>query len=212
MPDTIPLDGPADLATLDEFLASDEAPPDCMQLSELDGFLAGIVAGPTPIPFSVWLPMVWRAETAFADIDQANAVLGIILRRYNDIIRQLDAGPGVYRVVLVEQEDGSFDASDWTLGFLQAMSLCQDDWLPLVMDPMADTLIQPIMLIASTTEKANLPLDEYERLSEAEMAKLLANAGPMLGLCVTAIRLFFRTRNDSAKRKRPARAAARRRR
>ena len=46
MPDTIQLDGPTNLATLDAFLASDRTPPDCMQLSELDGFLAGIVVGP----------------------------------------------------------------------------------------------------------------------------------------------------------------------
>ena len=39
-----------DLAALDNFLASDRAPSECMQLSELDGFLASIVAGPEPIP------------------------------------------------------------------------------------------------------------------------------------------------------------------
>ena len=35
-----------DLDALDAFLMSDRAPEDCMQLSDLDGFLAGIAIGP----------------------------------------------------------------------------------------------------------------------------------------------------------------------
>ena len=34
---------PVDLDTLDGFLRSDRAPPDCMDLSEIDGFLAALV-------------------------------------------------------------------------------------------------------------------------------------------------------------------------
>src|SRR4029077_20912920 len=56
----IPLDGPIDLERLDEFLASDRAPAECMQLSELDGFLTGVAVGPELIPPSVWLPMIWH--------------------------------------------------------------------------------------------------------------------------------------------------------
>jgi uncharacterized protein len=54
----IPLDEPVDLGTLDDFLASDHTPDECMQLSELDGFLTGIAIGPRPIMPSVWLPLV----------------------------------------------------------------------------------------------------------------------------------------------------------
>ncbi len=31
---------------LDEFLMSDHAPDDCLQISDLDGFLTGVVIGP----------------------------------------------------------------------------------------------------------------------------------------------------------------------
>jgi len=55
-------DAAVDLAALDNFLASDRAPSECMQLSELDSFLASIVAGPEPIPPSVWLPIVWGLD------------------------------------------------------------------------------------------------------------------------------------------------------
>ena len=164
----ISLDGPVDLAALDDFLASDRAPPECMLLSELDGFLAGIVAGPEAIPPSEWLPMVWQGgEPAFADLAEMQEILGVIMRRYNQILHQLDAGPDYYRPVCVEQEDGSIDASDLTLGFLQAMALRQDAWEPLIRDRLAGALIAPIMLVASTTNKADLPLDANERLPDA---------------------------------------------
>src|SRR4028119_575080 len=38
--------GPVDLEALDLFLMSDASPEDCMQLSDLDGFLTGIAIAP----------------------------------------------------------------------------------------------------------------------------------------------------------------------
>jgi hypothetical protein len=38
--------GPIDLDALDDYLMSDHAPDDSMGLSDLDGFLTGIVVGP----------------------------------------------------------------------------------------------------------------------------------------------------------------------
>src|SRR6185437_6487322 len=137
----IPVDRIPDLAVLDAFLSSDEAPQDCMELSELDGFLAGIVAGPETIMPSEWLPMVWGGEEpAFADMDQANLILGAIMSRYNEAIRLLDAIPSEYRPILVETEDSSVDASDWAVGFLAAVTLRQEAWMPLVIDPEAGML------------------------------------------------------------------------
>jgi uncharacterized protein len=204
MAQSIPIDGPINLAALDDFLASDRAPPGCMQVSEFDGFLTGIVVGPEMIPPSTWLPMIWHdGEPEYADMEEAQAILGTIMRRYNEIVHLVDSAPGAYRPLLVEHEDGRRDASDWAFGFLQAMSLCQDGWEPMVRDQLAGALIAPIMLIASTTEKANLPLDEDERLPDVEMAKLLADADQMLSMCVSGMRAFFQRR-----RRQPARKGA----
>ena len=206
---SIPLDGPIDLAALDDFLASDRAPPECMQLAELDGFLAGIVAGPETIPPSEWLPMVWReGEPVFADMAEAQTMLGVIMRRYNEIIHQLDTAPQEFRLVLAEHEDGSIDASDWTLGFLLAMALRQDAWEPLLHDRRAGALIVPIMLVASTTDKTNLPLDDDERLPDEDMAMLLATVEVMLPSCVIGMRAFFQGRRRHPLHKRAGRKAA----
>ena len=48
--DAAGMEGPIDLDALDDYLMSDHAPDDSMGLSDLDGFLTGIVVGPELIP------------------------------------------------------------------------------------------------------------------------------------------------------------------
>jgi yecA family protein len=161
-----------------------------MQLAELDGFLAGIIIHPTLILPREWLPVIWhREEPEFADLLEAQTILGIVMCRYNEINHLLDAGPGTYRPLI---GPNGADASDWTLGFLRAMQLDEEAWLPLLRDPDAGVLLAPVMMIASTTERADLTLDPGEQLPPAEMRKLLAEAAPLLGQCVAGMRLFFR--------------------
>jgi yecA family protein len=51
-----------DLDALDNYLMSDHVPDDSMGLSDLDGFLTGIVVGPEPILPNEWLPVVCGGE------------------------------------------------------------------------------------------------------------------------------------------------------
>jgi hypothetical protein len=76
--------------TLETFLMSDRSSPDSMTLSALDGFLTGIAIGPELIRLSEWLPLIWGdAAPGFADLDEANAILGSLMARYNEILRDI---------------------------------------------------------------------------------------------------------------------------
>ncbi len=69
---------------------SDESPENCMQISDLDGFLTAIVVGPDLIKPSEWLPVVWGGESPeFSDDAQATTILGAILGRYNETAQSL---------------------------------------------------------------------------------------------------------------------------
>ena len=48
-----------DIERLDAFLMSDDAPENCMQISDLDGFLTGILCSPELIPPREWFQIVW---------------------------------------------------------------------------------------------------------------------------------------------------------
>src|SRR5215217_7066628 len=82
MSKNLPLTGPVGLEALDRFLMSDASPEDCMQLSELDGFLTGIAIGPELVMPSEWLPAIWGGEEpVFEDDEQARTVIGMIMGR-----------------------------------------------------------------------------------------------------------------------------------
>src|SRR5215213_5703816 len=116
-----------DLDLLDAYLLSDQFPPECMLLSDLDGFLTGIAIGPEVVMPSEWLPQVWGGdEPVFDDHVQASAILGTIMDRYNMILR--DTAAGAFGPIFWENADGTVIAVDWAEGFLHAVALRVDAW------------------------------------------------------------------------------------
>jgi hypothetical protein len=76
-----------DFEDLDDFLMSDRAPEDCMQLSDLDGFLTAVAIGPELIMPSEWLPVIWgEGEPEFESAEEAQSVIGAIMARYSEIL------------------------------------------------------------------------------------------------------------------------------
>ena len=51
-----------DLEKLSAYLMSEESPSHCMGLSDLDGFLTGVLCSPELIMPSEWLPLVWGSN------------------------------------------------------------------------------------------------------------------------------------------------------
>lgn len=188
----IDLSAPVDLDALDAFLSSDRSPDDCMQLSELDGYLTGIAVGPEMIMPSEWLPHIWGedGEAGFEDMEEAQDVLGHIMRRYNEIVQSLDAGPEAYVPVFWEDDEGQPDPIDWVDGFVRAMALRVDAWEPLARDEEAGVLLMPIMLISSLSDDGpNLGEDV---LPEEEIEKLVAGSDEIIPGCVAGIRAYWR--------------------
>lgn len=181
----------ADLTLLDEFLMSDRAPQDCMGLSDLDGFLTGLVVGPELIMPSEWLPQVWGGEgPEFASAAEAEAVLCAIMARYNEIGAQLDRGPDGLEPVFWTGADGeTVIAGDWAEGFFEAMNLRPDAWTPLIEDRQAGIILMPILALCSDEDgEALLPLDEEEE------KQWQINAPDVIPASVLAIREFWRKR------------------
>jgi uncharacterized protein len=116
------------LQDLDDFLLSDAISDDAMLLSELDGFLAGVVVSPALIKPSEWLPVVWGGEgPVFESEQQAQSVIDLIMGHYNDIIRQLDRGE--YGPVYDFDPDDNVVWETWIEGFWHAVLLRPEDWL-----------------------------------------------------------------------------------
>lgn len=51
------MDDNIDLEALDGYLSSDDSPENCMMLSDLNGFLHGVICAPVMIPSGEWMPV-----------------------------------------------------------------------------------------------------------------------------------------------------------
>ncbi|MGD0024605.1 MAG: YecA family protein [Xanthobacteraceae bacterium] len=175
-----------DLEALESFLDSDRSPPDSMTLSDLDGFLTGIAVGPKIVLPSEWLPSIWGGETPeFADADEAKTILGAIMGRYNEIIREI-ADDKVNPIFWADR-DGTLIAADWAEGFLQAIRLRADAWGRLFESKEDGQLLFPVLALCGDEDGESLlglPPDEEDRMMDA--------AAELIPACVTAIAAYWR--------------------
>jgi uncharacterized protein len=187
--------GPVDLEVLDQFLMSEASPENCMQLSDLDGFLTGIAIGPELIKPSEWLPAIWGDdEPVFENEEQVQAVIGAIMGRYNEILRELDTDPEGYEPVFWEGPDGEVIAADWAEGFVDAIRLRPEAWRPLLEDREALILLMPILALCGDAEGGS-PLE----LDPEEDADLLAQAPDLIPACVVGMHGFWKERRGQPK-------------
>ena len=158
------------LQQLDEFLLK-EAGEDAMLLSELDGFLAGLIVCPEAVMPSEWMPVVWGGEgPEFDDVDQAQAISSLILGHYNDIIRRLDQGR--YSPIYYIDTDDKVMWETWIGGFVEAMRLRPEAWLAWAEDQDPD-LESAWLVLARLGELATNP-NGFEPLDIDEQLEDLA--------------------------------------
>jgi uncharacterized protein len=186
------------LDELANFLNSDSAPHGCMDLSELDGFLAGLVAGPETVPRDELLAEIWdNEEPDYADAAEKDAVEEAILDRYAAIEAGLDANPLGYAAILWQDEAGTTVAEDWAAGFMQAVTLRAKEWQPALADEDASMLLIPIASLAGMT------LPEAERggqaMTDDALEGLMQDAEQVLPVCVLGLRRFWRDRSSETR-------------
>ena len=164
-----------------------------MDLSELDGFLAGLVAGPEIVPREELLAEVWdNEEPDYGDAAEQDAVEQAILDRYTAIEAGLDSTPLGYAAILWQDEAGTTVAEDWAAGFMQAVSLRAKSWQPALLDEDASMLLIPIASLAGMT------LPESQRggqaMSDDALDGLMQDAEQVLPVCVLGLRRFWQDR------------------
>jgi uncharacterized protein len=183
-------------------------PEGCLDLSALDGFMAGIIAGPAPAPPCAWLPVVWgEPPPRFDSAAELRLVLRTIRARHDEIAAGLDAVPARYAPVFWEDVAGTRIVDDWVAGFMTALALHPDAWEPALRDAEAAALLLIITTIARMTRPEAdagepTPLDR-------DLDPLVDTADLALPACVVGLRRFRRGRSAGSRRR--ARSGRRRR-
>jgi len=138
----------AEMDRLTEFLESCKG--HAMNLEELDGFFAALIAGPEVVPPSEYLPEVFGGEMsetcAFETLDQARDILGLIMRHWNSIARTLDSGD-VHIPILLEDENGRFQGNDWARGFMRGVHMRHEAWTEVIADDEQCAWMLPVLML-----------------------------------------------------------------
>lgn len=168
----------ADLDRLDLYLS--ELGDDAMLLSELDGYLAGVIVCPEMIQPSEWLPAVWGEGHVFESPEEAQELLPIVMAFYNDIARAIGR-PRTYVPRLDADADGLAVWELWASGFGRALDL--RPWAWSVYEDMAedDTDAIPFRLLSALATAAEEPggSDLHEDLQKllVDRAEAIIGAG-----------------------------------
>jgi uncharacterized protein len=131
---------PSRLRRLDDALA-DLPLEEPMLLTELDGFLTGVLVSPELIMPAEWLQSVWGSDESgvapFDDPADVQWFADAVLARYNEIVRDLGRGK-MQPIFDVNERNGDVLWELWIDGFAEAMELRPDAWATLASSGDAD--------------------------------------------------------------------------
>jgi uncharacterized protein len=189
--DAMPQVDEAEFDILDRYLGSTDASEVCMLLSELDGFLTGLVVSPLRIPEEEWLPVALGTPPLFASDQQRALILDIVRRRVGQIEALLRQDPEAYAPVFWTDDEGEPIADDWAAGFRRAVGLRQDSWLPLFTEPEENVLVAPIVALWDDV------ISESDS-EDADIAEAIEMAPPLIPAAVIGIYRFWYRRARAA--------------
>ena len=102
-----------------------------MGVSELNGFLTGILLNPDQIMPSQWIPVIWgdNPRQTFASLEDADTTINLIMDHYNTIAKMLSYGPQ-YEAVLAFEVNHPDETlwEPWVDGFMKSIDLSPGSW------------------------------------------------------------------------------------
>jgi uncharacterized protein len=101
-----------------------------MSLSELDGFLTGVLACPVMVAPSEWLPQVWSetGEAQFVDQRKAEETIGAVMEHYNSVATAITSSLWVDPIYEIDTNSDETLWESWVAGFTRALMLRPDAW------------------------------------------------------------------------------------
>jgi uncharacterized protein len=186
----------ADVDRLEELLESDVFKGEAMLLDELQGFLCGISSGPDLVMPSEWLPVVLGEDPQYESDDQAEEILELLIRFYDQIV--VDLGNGRMPVLIlypVEEGSDQYDYAPWVDGYLLGSDMGPTQWLEAAGEHSEELaeLLEAFFLLNGSL-KDDICKSGEPWLNEAAEARALKSAEEELPSLVLAIHEFWKAK------------------
>ncbi len=143
-----------ELEELTLFLLSDATPESVMMLDTLHGFLTGLAVSPGRLPQAEWLPLVWSEDGGehpqFESARQEARIVSLIQRMLASVAGELDNPMETFEplVALVHVGEETFrDGQQWSIGFMQAIALQQNEWTAFLALDIGQEIMLPILCL-----------------------------------------------------------------
>ena len=139
-----------DLDQLDALLRALPVDNMPMTLSELDGYIVGVLACPEMIPPSGWLPQVWgeTGEAEFPDEKAAEETISAVMAHYNSVVAAITGSLWLEPIYEVDTNSDEVMWEPWVDGFTRAMRLQPKAWSQLLDQADEETRATMIFLMA----------------------------------------------------------------
>jgi uncharacterized protein len=155
-----------------------------MTLSELDGYVTGVLACPEMIPPSEWLPLVWgeTGDAHFADQKAAEETIGAVMTHYNAVAQAMSKSLWIEPIYEVDTNSDEILWEPWVDGYTRALGLRPNAWEKLLDRADEETRSTMIFLMALQ--------DIYtgkSKFTEEEMDEIDLEAPDLIPNCVATI-------------------------
>ncbi|WP_026759035.1 UPF0149 family protein [Sediminimonas qiaohouensis] len=173
-----------DLDRLDELLFALPRGNFPMTVSELNGYVTGILSCPDLIPPSEWLPHVWgeTGDANFPDLETAEATTSAVMAHYNSIASEMTKTPWIEPIYAVDPNSDETLWEFWVDGFTRAMRLRPETWQTLF--EQADDETQSSLSFLMALQDIN---EGNSRFTEGEIDEIDIQAPDLIPNCVAAI-------------------------
>jgi uncharacterized protein len=150
-----------------------------MLLTELDGFLTGIIVCPDRIMPAEWLQNVWGSDESgvapFEDPEDVQWFSDAVMARHDEIVRDLGRGKP-QPIFDIDERNGDVLWELWVDGFAEAMALRPDSWIALADGEdrvAAEALSRLSTLIAVAHNESELDSVEINALQDSAPSALM---------------------------------------
>jgi uncharacterized protein len=141
-----------------------------MLLSELDGYLTGVILSPDPIEPVEWLPPIWGGDAAPFDDERDTAWFIALVTEHRDAIARALARGRFAPIIDVDPRHDEILWEIWIDGFATAMKLRPDSWVKMMADADdegREAVAGMITLAEIASDESDLERDRIDELTEA---------------------------------------------